>query len=218
MIKTIEDILEENKNLIYKIASKYRNYYNIEDLFQVGCIGLIKAYNNYKSNFDAEFSSYAYKYIFGEIIEYIKNDRNVKVSTDMMKIYKAFEKTKEFLTLKLNKEPSLVEISSFMNIDSNYLANVINTCKFTVSLEASLNDKEFSLEKVVGSDNTETIDKLLDLKKEISKLSEEERKLIDLRYFKDYTQCETAKIMNMSQVKVSRNESLILKKIKNRIA
>ena len=218
MIKTLESILEENKNLIYKIASKYRNYYNIEDLFQVGCMGIIKAYKNYKSNSNAEFSSYAYKYIFGEIIEYIKNDRNVKVSTDMIKLYKAYEKTKEFLTLKLNKEPALHEIASFMNLDSDYLSNVINTCKFTVSLEASLNDEEFSLDKIIGNDNTEIVDKLLDLKEEISKLSEEEKKLIDLRYFKDYTQYETAKIMNMSQVKVSRNETLILKKIKSRIA
>ena len=218
MNKEIELLIEENKNLIYKIASKYSYYYNMEDLFQVGVIGLIKAYKNYKMDSQSKFSTYAYKYIFGEIIEFIKNDRNMKVSEDAIKIYKSYEKSKEFLTNKFNREVSMLEIASFMNIDPSYLANTINSCEFTVSLDAPMNEEEFSLEKVIGEDKRQMLDDLIDLKRELASLNEIDRKLIELRYFKDYTQSETARTLGMSQVQVSRSESAILKKIKSKIA
>lgn len=218
MNREIEMLIEENKNLIYKIASKYSYYYNIEDLFQVGVIGLIKAYKNYKMDSTSKFSTYAYKYIFGEIIEFIKNDRAMKVSDDAMKIYKSYEKAKEFLTNKLNREVSLIEVASFMNIDPLYLENTISSCEFTVSLDAKIAEDDFSLENVVGEDKRELLDDLIDLRNELDSLDENDRKLIELRYFKDYTQSETASALGMSQVQVSRSESAILKRIKTKIA
>lgn len=217
MIKKIEDLIEENKNLIYKIASKYRNLCNIEDLFQVGSIGLIKAYKNYRLNSAAEFTTYAYKYILGEIIEFIRNDRNVKVSSDMMKIYKAYEKSKDFLTNEFGREATLFEISSFMNVDPSYLSDVIRVCAFTISLDAPLTEEEFSLENLVGEDKTIEIDNSIDLRSEIESLPDKERKIIELRYFEDLTQSETARALNMTQVQVSRSENSILKKMKSRI-
>ncbi len=218
MNREIEMLIDENKNLIYKIASKYSYYYNMEDLFQVGVIGLIKAYKNYKMDSTCKFTTYAYKYIFGEIIEFIKNDRTMKVSEDAIKIYKSYEKSKEFLTNKLNREVSLLEVASFMNIDPVYLENTISSCEFTVSLDASMNEDDFSLENVVGEDKRELLDDLIDLRNELEMLNENDRKLIELRYFKDYTQSETARTLGMSQVQVSRSESAILKRIKTKIA
>ena len=105
MTETIEELINENKNFIYKIASKYSKYYSIEDLFQVGAIGFIKAYKKYKS-VGVKFTTYAYKYVLGEIIEYIRNDRTMKVSSDILKLYKSYEKTKDFLVQKLNRMPT----------------------------------------------------------------------------------------------------------------
>ena len=213
MIMSIEELLTQNKNFIYKIASKYSKYYNIDDLFQVGAIGFIKAYKNYKK-VDTKFTTYAYKYVLGEIIEFIKNDRTIKVSSDNLKLFKLYTETKEYLSKEMNMVPTLYQISDYLGIDEVVLADAINKSEFAISLEESLNNDEFTLEKVVGLDDTNNIDMLIDLKNELLKLKDDERKLIELRYFTGYTQSEVSNMLGMSQVQVSRCESKVLKKIK----
>ena len=100
-----------------------------------------------------------------------------------------------------------------MNIDISYLSNIINSCAFTISVNEKSEEDEFCLLDVLGVDNTDDMDKLIDLRTALGTLKEKERELINLRYYKDYTQTETAKELNMSQVEVSRTESKILKKI-----
>lgn len=211
-------LIKENAKLIYKIASKYSEYYDIEDLFQEGVKGLDKARKNYDPNSNTKFSTYAFKYILGEIVSYVKNDRNIKVGNETMKLYQAYEKAQEYLTNKLNRYPTLEETCNFMGVNSTLVVDAIRKCEFTTSLESSLSEDDFTLEQVTGVDKTDQIDTLLDLKAELENLSEEERRIIELRYFGDYTQSEIANYLNMSQVQVSRNEQKILKKIKTNIA
>ena len=160
----LETLVKEHANLIYKIANKYSGYYNVEDLFQEGVKGLNKAMNNYDVSSTTKFSTYAFKYILGEIVTYIKSDRN----------------------------PTLEEVCNFMGVNPSLVVDAINKCEFTISLESALNDEDFTLEQILGIDNTDKIDSLIDLKTELEHLTEEERKLIKLRYFEDYTQSETA--------------------------
>lgn len=216
MIKDLEEVILENKNFIYKIASKYSKHYNIEDLFQVGTIGFIKAYKNYKES-NTKFTTYAYKYVLGEIIEYIKNDRNMKVSSDMLKLYKSYVQTKEYLSHEYSRCVSTYEVSAYLRVDEQILNEAILKSEFAVSLERDLNDDNFTLEKIIGFDRTNTIDDLIDLKNELNSLTPYERKIIELRYLKDYTQSETATILGLSQVQVSREESKVLKKIRSNI-
>lgn len=211
-------LIKENAKLIYKIASKYSKYYDIEDLFQEGVKGLDKARKNYDPNSNTKFSTYAFKYILGEIVSYVKNDRNIKVGNETMKLYQAYEKAQEYLTNKLNRYPTLEETCNFMGVNSTLVVDAIRKCEFTTSLESSLSEDDFTLEQVTGIDKTDQIDTLLDLKAELENLSEEERRIIELRYFGDYTQSEIANYLNMSQVQVSRSEQKILKKIKTNIA
>ncbi|MCI8330646.1 MAG: sigma-70 family RNA polymerase sigma factor [Bacilli bacterium] len=211
-------LIKENAKLIYKIASKYSKYYDIEDLFQEGVKGLDKARKNYDPNSNTKFSTYAFKYILGEIVSYVKNDRNIKVGNETMKLYQAYEKAQEYLTNKLNRYPTLEETCNFMGVNSSLVVDAIRKCEFTTSLESSLSEDDFTLEQVTGIDKTDQIDTLLDLKAELENLSEEERRIIELRYFGDYTQSEIANYLNMSQVQVSRSEQKILKKIKTNIA
>ena len=82
-----DEMIKENSWLIYKVARTYSEYYNMDDLFQVGSIGLIKAYKNYKKDSNIKFSTFAYKYVLGEIIRYIKSDRNIVVSDEYMSLY-----------------------------------------------------------------------------------------------------------------------------------
>ncbi len=202
-------LIKESEGLIYKIASKYSMYYSIEDLYQVGTIGVIKAYKNYKRDKSVKFSTYAYKYILGEIIEFIRCDRNIKVSEEYMSLYKRYLSIKSMLTSKLEREPSFSEISSFMEIDEGVLRNVIETIAFTKSTDES--DYDY------GNDKREEIDNKILLDNELSSMDEFDRSLIEFRYYQGYTQSETADALGVSQVKVSRQEKLILSRMKSNI-
>ena len=202
-------LIKESEGLIYKIASKYSMYYSIEDLYQVGTIGVIKAYKNYKKDTSVKFSTYAYKYILGEIIEFIRCDRNIKVSEEYMSLYKRYLSIKSMLTSKLEREPSFSEIALFMEIDEGVLRNVIETIAFTKSTDES--DYDY------GNDKREEIDNKILLDNELSSMDEFDRSLIEFRYYQGYTQSETADALGVSQVKVSRQEKLILERMKSNI-
>ena len=202
-------LIKESEGLIYKIASKYSMYYSIEDLYQVGSIGVIKAYKNYKKDTSVKFSTYAYKYILGEIIEFIRCDRNIKVSEEYMSLYKKYLSIRSLLTSKLEREPSFSEICSFMEIDEGVLRNVIETISFTKSTDES--DYDY------GNDKREEIDNKILLENELSSMDEFDRSLIEYRYYFGYTQSETADVLGVSQVKVSRQEKLILSRMKSNI-
>ncbi len=217
MNKEIYQIIEENKKLIYKIASFYSNYSNIDDLFQVGCIGLINAYRNYKKEFNTKFSTYAYSYILGEITAYLRSDRLVKVISENAKIYKLYEKARDYLISYNGCEPTFSEIAHFMNIDEIELYNAISNNYPIESFDKEIGE-DLILQDVIGIDNREEIERDLDLKKELDKLTARERELIRYRYYNDYTQSETAELMGISQVQVSREESKILSRMKSKMA
>lgn len=204
-------MIKDNEWLIYNIAKKYSSYYNIEDLYQVGSIGIIKAYKKYNPNSDIKFSSYVYKYILGEIINYIKQDRNIKISDEYMNIYKKYLKVKSLLTSKNNKEPCFSEICSFMEISEGKLINIIESISFTLSLDNENAYFEGSI------DNRKDIDDKILLNTELDMLNEFDRHIINYRYYDGYTQSETACLLGVSQVKVSREEKLILQKLKEKI-
>ena len=202
-------LIKESEGLIYKIASKYSMYYSIEDLYQVGTIGVIKAYKNFKKDTSVKFSTYAYKYILGEVIEFIRCDRNIKVSEEYMSLYKRYLSIKSMLTSKLEREPSFSEIALFMEIDEGVLRNVIETIAFTKSTDES--DYDY------GNDKREEIDNKILLDNELSSMDEFDGSLIEFRYYQGYTQSETADALGVSQVKVSRQEKLILSRMKSNI-
>lgn len=204
------DLIIDYDWLIYKIASKYNSYYSMDDLYQVGSIGIIKAYKNYDINSNTKFSTYAYKYVLGEIIDFIKSDRNIKVSEEYMTIYKRYNSIREKLTTKYNRDVSFSEICSFMDISEGDMLNIIETISFTLSSDEILYEGSCD-------DRDEVFNKIL-LESELENLNEFDRTIIDYRYYKDYTQSETAEVMGISQVKVSRSENLILQRLKNRVA
>ena len=201
----------ESTNLIYSIASKYKDYYSIEDLFQAGCIGVIKASNSYKDNQNTKFSTYAYKYILGEIIDYMRKDRNIIISDETFDIYKQYLRIKELLTAKYDREVSFSEICKYIDIDERKMLNIIES----VSFAKSINDE---ISNGYSNDNREEIDNEILLKSELDELNSFDRTIIDYRYYQGYSQSETALILGLSQSKVSRCEKLILKRIKDNIA
>lgn len=207
------EIIESNSWLIYKIARSYSEYYNIEDLFQVGSIGLLKAYKNYDKNSNVKFSTFAYKYVFGEIISYIKKDRNIIVGDEYMSIYKKYEKVKSLLISKYNREVSFSEICKFMEMDEQKLLSVIESVMFTKSIDG---DSHINYE--FAYDNREDIFNKVLLESELDALEPFDKSLINYRYYQGFTQSETAQALNTSQVKVSRREKMILQRIKTNIS
>ena len=212
-----EEVISSSSGLIYMIIKKYFNNYDREDLYQVGVIGVIKAYNNYKKNRNTKFSTYAYKYIYGEIYNYINNYKNIKVSKDYIKLYKKINTARSILAQELMKEPTTYELSSFLEIDPYIIDTVNNSMTKIDSLDRVLyNDgKEITIFDTI-SDNKDyyNIDYLL-LNEEIDKLESPYKELIYLRYFEDKTQSEVPSLLGMNQVEVSRTEKKTLKRIRN---
>ncbi len=216
-METIDEILnsQDLKNIMMSIAKKF---YNVDkkDLYQAGYIGAIKAYKNYNLNTDVKFTTFAYKYIFGEMYELAKNNRNIKLNKNYLKIYKQIENAKILLAQKFNREPSINEISLFLEIDASLINDVIITCSSIISLDEEnevLNDS--NLYTIVGT--SYDYDTNILVRDSLEVLSDYERQVIDYRYFQDYTQQEVADIMGINQVKVSRLETSSKKKIKEYI-
>ena len=130
------DLIKDNKKLICSIINKYTKYYEFDDLYQVSVIGIIKAYNNYNKNSNAKFTTYAYKYILSEVVNYVNNSKTIKTSREYNRLYKKILEAKNVLTQKLMKEPNNYELSLFLELDINIIEDdLINVSKLTIEIE-----------------------------------------------------------------------------------
>ena len=212
-MENLYEVINNHKNLIYKLAHYFEKYTNKEDLFQVGCIGLIEAYKRYDKNVGAKFSTYAYPYILGEMKRYIREDKGIKISRNITKLNLKIEKARIILSQKLMRNPSTFELSHFLEIDEYLIIEALNTTNPVQSLDDELND--MCLYDTISIKERVDKDDLIELKNQLKNLNVEEQKLINYRYLEDYTQSETAKKLGMSQVQVSRFEQKVLKKLKS---
>lgn len=200
------------------IIKKYFNNYEKEDLYQIGVIGVIKAYNNYKNDKNTKFSTYAYKYIYGEIYSYINNNRMVKIAKENIKLYKKINEAKNILSQKLMKEPSIYELSCYLEIEPLIIENAINSISKIDSLDRNLNNdnNEISLIDTVKDEKDYYNIDYISINEEINNLPSPDKELMLLRYYEDKTQSEVAKILGLNQVEVSRKEKKTLKRIKEK--
>lgn len=204
-------------DLVYAIIRKYFKGYDIEDLYQVGIIGVMKACDNYKNDKNTKFSTYAYKYIYGEIYAYINNSKIIKVSKENYPLYKKINEAKNLLSQRLMKEPSIYELASFLEIEPNIIETVVSSMNCIDSIDRVVysDGKDVSiLDTIKDEKDYYNIDYLM-LNEELNKLSNEEKRLIYLRYFEDRTQSEVAGILGTTQVGVSRTEQKALKRIRS---
>lgn len=219
MDETLSKLLIENQNLIYSIANYFKNYSNKEDLFQVGAMGFIKAYKKYDKSMNVKLTTYAFPYILGEMKKFVCEDRTVKVGRDIQKKSILIERTTHLLTQKLMREPTISELAMYLNFPEETIVGAVKSSYMVYSMDEVLTDqgKEMTLNDFLG-DKDQNIDQLIMLREELSELSDFERKLIEKRYFSDMTQAETARILGMSQVQVSRKEQKILTKMRRGLA
>ncbi len=208
---TTNELIETHMGLIKKIANKFYNC-SREDLIQVGVIGLLKAYQNYKDTKSAKFSTYAYPYIFGEMYQLVNSNKDIKVSKDMLKVYKVVEKTRYELAQRFGYVPSNEEVANFLEMDPFLVSEAVLCSQALISLDDEAS--ELNLHEVIADHHQVNADLKIDLDDSFKVLNHDEKKIIKARYFDDLTQSEVARKLNMTQVMVSRYEKKSLEKMK----
>ena len=209
--------LEDNKLLIYKISKRF---YNIDkkDLFQAGCIGVLKALKKFKDNGTCKFSTFAYNYIFGEMYELANSSRNIKLNKIYLKSAKLIEKARLYLTQKLEREPTLYEISEYTKLEPSFIEEVLIITKEMISLDEEYNELNDGNNLYNSLGTSIDLDTKILVKESLDNLEEPMKSIISYRYFNDLTQSEIAEMLGLSQVKVSRLESKGKQKIKEYIS
>lgn len=207
---TTNEFINLHMGLIKKIANKFYNC-SKEDLIQVGVVGLLKAYQNFKKG-DAKFSTYAYPYIFGEMYNLVNANKNIKISKDMLKLYKVVEKTRYELAQRLNYVPNNMEVANFLELDYNLVVEAVACSQALISLDNEAT--ELNLHEVIPDKHAINLDLKIDIDDSFKVLDSEEKAIIKARYFDDLTQSEVAKKLNMTQVMVSRYEKKSLEKMR----
>ena len=202
-------MFSENMGLVYSVARRFLGRgVEMEDLFQIGSIGLLKAVDHFNPEFDVKFSTYAVPMIIGEIKRFLRDDGILKVSRSIKENQYKICKMREELEKKLGREPDLRELSDAMDMPMEELAMTLESAAEVDSIYKTvyrLPEKEDRHEKLLNRIFLEEI---------LEKLEGEEKRLIVFRYFQDMTQTEVAKKMGMSQVQISRMEKRILKKLR----
>lgn len=205
------ELIESHMGLIKNIASKFY-VPDKQDLIQVGVIGLLKAYQNFKDTHNAKFSTYAYPYIFGEMYNFVNGNKNIKISKDILKIYKLVEKTRYDLAQRQGYLPTYEEVALFLELDINIVSEAVVSAQAMISLDDEAS--ELNLHEVIPDKKSNTVDLKIDLDDSFKVLNPEEQEIIRARYYDDLTQSEVARKLNMTQVMVSRYEKKSLEKLR----
>jgi RNA polymerase sporulation-specific sigma factor len=213
-----EEEINKYSNLIHSLTHYFDGYKNKEDLYQAGIIGLLEAYKKYDSSFNTKFSTYAYPYIFGEMSKLVREDKTIKISRNTIRLKNSIEKAKNILSQKLYREPTIYELSTYLDIPINNIEEALMITGNTTSIDEPISSegKEITYHDLI-SDNQIDLNTLIALKQELELLTPFEKELITRRYLDNQSQCEVASILGITQVKVSREEMKIKKKIKSNL-
>ena len=203
-----ERMMEENAGLIWSVV---RRYYgrgtDPEDLYQLGCLGFLKAVRGFDPAFGCQFSTYAVPKIAGEIRRFLRDDGAVKVSRGLKERAAAIRQARDRLSHALGREPTLSELSAEMGLEPEDIAAAEEANLPVASLQMEAGEDGFTLESMLGTDGMEEgVVERLALRGAIDALPERERQVIFLRYYKNLTQDKTAKVLGVSQVQISRIE------------
>lgn len=215
-------LIENNSPLVKSIVRRYKNKgVEYDDLFQLGCVGMTKAINNFDTKYNVKFSTYAVPMIAGEIKRFLRDDGSVKVSRSIKgQCYKISRYISDIQS-KENRTPQVKEIAEKFCIDENELMFIMESNKMPLSIYERLDKNESAgmliMDRIASLDNQEALIDKMTLKDVIMGLDVSDRKLIMLRFFRDKTQSEVAKMMNVSQVQVSRIENRLLKKLRSKL-
>ena len=222
--EAVDLIVEKNAGLVWNIVKRFLNRgYEREDLYQIGCIGLIKAVRKFDLGYETQFSTYAVPLIMGEIKRFLRDDGLIKVSRSLKDLAGKIRLATEFYFEKNGVEPTVAEIAQHLKVSEDDVVMALEVQKPTESLNAVVNEGDknpvYLIDRVCGNENSseKEFDKML-VRELIAGLKPREQQLIQMRYFKGATQMRVADMLGISQVQVSRMEKKILSEMKERLA
>ncbi len=215
-----EKLVEQNIGLIWNVAKRFYNRgQEPDDLFQIGCIGLLKAIDRFDLSYDVRFSTYAVPMIMGEIKRFLRDDGLIKVSRNLKEIAQKARQLETDYQNRFGRDPSIEEIAAALSVSKEELAEALSSSFEVESLQKTIFQNDGSA--ILLMDRLETEDKeqeqmlnRMALKSIMKQLKPEEQKVIILRYYYEQTQTQTAKTLGISQVQVSRLEKKVLTKMR----
>lgn len=216
-----DTLFEENTGLVYSVARRFLGRgVEMEDLFQIGSIGLLKAVDKFDPAFEVKFSTYAIPMILGELKRFFRDDGMIKVSRSIKENQHRVYLAREKIEKELGREPSLKEIAEMLEMPPEEVAMTMDSAAEVESLYRTVYQSEGTdislIDKIPEKENAE--EHLLNrifLEEILGKLESSDRKLLYMRYFQDQTQTQIAEQLGVSQVQVSRMEKRILKKLRS---
>lgn len=216
-------LIEENSPLIKSIIKRFKDKgIEYDDLYQLGCIGFLKAIKNFKAEFGVKFSTYVVPMVIGEIKRFMRDDGAIKVSRALKTLNLQINKYIENFFSKEQRKPSIEEIAKHFQTDEQEIVLAMDSSKMPLSLYSPIDDEGDSLniaDKIEAEDDiNEKIVNNLALKEVIKGLDSREKKIIVLRYYFDKTQSEIARQLKISQVQVSRLENKILENLRTKLS
>lgn len=214
-------LIQHNIRLVWSVVQRFLNRgYDADDLFQIGCIGLLKAVDKFDLNYDVKFSTYAVPMIIGEIQRFLRDDGMVKVSRSLKEMANRIRKAKDDLSKKLNRTPTIQELAEELGVEPEEIVFAQEANRVPSSIHETVYENDGDpitlMDQIADDTVTECFDKIA-LKDAISQLSEREQLIVYLRYYKDQTQSEVAQRLGISQVQVSRLEKKIITKMREHL-
>lgn len=212
-------IVEKNMRLVWSVVQRFLNRgYDPDDLFQIGCIGLLKSVDKFDLSFDVKFSTYAVPMIIGEIQRFIRDDGTVKVSRSLKETGNKIRRARDELSKELGRIPTVNELSSHLGLTPEEIILAQEASRTPASIHETVYENDGDpitlLDQIDDGNDGKWFDKIA-LKEAISELDEREKLIVYLRYYKDQTQSEVAQRLGISQVQVSRLEKKILQQMKS---
>ncbi len=216
-------LIKMNLPLVSSISKKFLNRgYDYDDIFQIGSIGLIKAMNNFDLTYNVKFSTYAVPMIIGEIKRFLRDDGMIKVSRNVKGLARKIHFYKEVLTKELNRSPTIEELAEYANVDKEEILFAMESSTSLQYLYDTIHQDDGApvllIDKLSekGVDDGNIIERMA-LKEALTSLDTKARQIIMLRYFKDKTQVQVAKMLGISQVQVSRIEKKVLSQMRKKL-
>jgi len=211
--EVVRVLCENNMGLVRTVAGAFRERgVELEDLMQIGTIGLIKAIRGYDASYGTVFSTYAVPLIMGEIKKYLRDDGIVKVSRTIKRNAQLVSKKRDQLSTELGREPTLSELSAAAGLTDEETLSALEASSPILSFDAQYGD--ITLENLIGTDNIGEAVERIALHQAIKKLEREEQTIVRLRFFKNMTQSQVASALGSTQVKISRQEKKIVAKLR----
>ena len=211
-------LIEDNAGLIWSVVRRYYGRgVEPDDLYQLGCLGFLKAVRGFDADFGCQFSTYAVPKIAGEIRRFLRDDGAVKVSRGIKERWGTIHTARERLRLTLDREPTLSELAEVTGLSPEEIAAAEEAAAPVASLQMELGDG-LTLESVLGTDGMEEgVVERLSLRAAVDSLAERERSVVLLRYFRGMTQERVARVLGVSQVQVSRIERRAVERLRRRL-